>query len=408
MQYDEGRLNRQKEAVQKWIDAGLKGIGVFCTGFGKSLIAILAIQRMQLKIPTRNVIIVVPTDYLREQWRRLIDSFKINYVYVETWQSLINNVDSNSCDLLIVDEVHSNTAPESRRVFDIEHKWFLGLTASLPKDEESSEFLTSQFPIFDEVGLEEAEQNGWISRFTVYNLGIEMDDEDKKKYAYINKQYLKYFSTFEFDFQLAMACMNNKTLISRIAKQLNWEEKVVQLHAIQFNRYMQQRKKFLHTANCLLQTTNKIIALFPDRKIITFGESTETADILQKICPRPSVTYHSNLETIIVDGKKKGKTIRRREAMEQFNNGDVSICHTARALNLGADVKGVDTSIIYAFNSSTVDSIQRTGRAVRYAEDKHAIEINVYIKGTQAEKWLKNKQKKTPNIKWIDSIDEIV
>jgi superfamily II DNA or RNA helicase len=408
MKLDENRLARQKEAVEKWIDNGCIGIGVMATGFGKSLVAILAIQRMQQRVTTRNAIIVVPTDYLREQWRKLVDTFKLNYVYVETWQSLINNIDDNECDLLIIDEVHSNTAPESRKVFDIPHRWFMGLTASLPKDEESAEYLISRYPIFDEITLEMAEKNGWVSNFTVYNLGIEMNEEDKRYYSKLNKEYLKYFSTFDYDFTLAMGCMNNDIMIKRVARELQWEEKMVRLHAIQFNRKMQERKKYLYKAQCLIDTVIDIIKLFPDRKIITFGESTETADALQKLSPRKSVTYHSNLETIIVKGKKKGKTILRREAMEQFNNDTVRICHTAKALNVGADVKGVDMAIIYAFNSSTVDSIQRTGRAVRYADGKHAIEVNVYIKNTQSEKWLQNKQKKTPNIKWIDTIDDIV
>jgi len=408
MKLDENRLARQKLSVEKWVESGGKGLGVMCTGYGKSLVAILAIQRIQTRNPERNAIIVVPTDYLREQWRRLINNFKLNYVYVETWQTLINNIDTNTCDLLIVDEVHSNTAPESQKVFDIPHRWFMGLTASLPKDEESEAFLTSRYPIFDEVSLEEAEKNGWVSKFTVYNLGIEMSSEDRDYYSKLNKEYIKYFSTFDYDFNLAMSCMNNEVMIRRMARTLQWEEKMVRIHALQFNRKMQERKKYLYKAKCLIDTVIELIKLFPDRKIITFGESTETADTLQKLSPRKSVAYHSNLETVIVKGKKKGKTIRRREAMEAFNNGKVKICHTAKALNVGADVQGVDMAIIYAFNSSTVDSIQRTGRAVRYVDGKHAIEINIYIKNTQAEKWLKNKQKKTPNIIWVDSIDEIV
>jgi superfamily II DNA or RNA helicase len=408
MQFDENRLKRQNLGVTKWIESGCYGIGTYATGFGKSILAILAIQRMQIKDPQRNTIIVVPTDYLREQWRRLLNAFKINYVYVDTWQSLIHNIDTNSCDLLIVDEVHTATAPESRKVFEIEHKYFMGLTASLPDDEDSRNFLLNKAPIFDEIELEEAEKEGWVSTFTVYNLGIDLTEEDRTYYGKLNKEFNRYFSTFDFDFNLAMSCMSNNVMIKRVASNLRWDEKVVRIHALQFNRKMQERKKFLYKAKCLIDVVIELINLFPNRKIITFGESTETADLLNKLSPRKSVAYHSNLETIIVKGKKKGKTIRRREAMEQFNNDKVTVCHTAKALNLGADVQGVNMSIIYAFNSSTIDSIQRTGRAVRYADGKHAMEINVYIKNTQSEKWLKNKQKKTPNIIWVESIDEIV
>lgn len=406
MKFDPNRLERQKGGIQKWIDAGCKGTAEYCTGFGKTIFALLLIVRMQAKNPNRTVIVSVPTDYLRDQWRKLIDEWKLNYVYVDTWHTIIN--DEHECDLLIVDEVHSNTAPESRRVFDcVKHQWLLGLTGSLRDDLEAKSFIDEVCPVFDVITLEEAERNGWVSMFTVYNWGVEFNSKDQLEYQKINNKFIKYFSTFDFDFNMAMSALGNDDIIKRVARQQNWEERIVKIHAINFGRTMRQRKDFIYHANCVFEAVKDLIKKFPDRKIITFSEKTELADKVTDAFPKISAAYHSNLDTILVDGKKFGKTRRKKLAMEKFINNEIRVLNTAKALNVGADIPGVDASIIYGFNSSLVDSIQRTGRAVRYAEGKKAFEVNIYIKNTQSEKWLRNKQKKTPNIFWIDSIEEI-
>jgi superfamily II DNA or RNA helicase len=361
---------------------------------------------MQKANPERNVIICVPTDYLRDQWRKHIDEWKMNYVYVDTWHTLINS--EHECDLLIVDEIHSNTAPESKKVFTcVKHRWLLGLTGSLREDPEAKAFIETVCPIFDVITLEEAEKNGWVSNFTIYNLGVEFNTKDQATYKKINDKFIKYFSTFDFDFNKAMGALGNDFIIKDIAKKQQWDENLVKIHAVQFGRVMRQRKDYIYHADCVFDAVVKLIKKFTDKKIITFTEKTELADKVTNAFPTISAAYHSQLKTVMIDGKKFGVKRRKDLAMDKFINDDIRILSTAKALNVGADIPGVDMSIIFGFNSSLVDSIQRTGRAVRYAKDKNAIEVNIYIKGTQSEKWLRNKQRKTPNIKWVNSIGEI-
>lgn len=404
-QLDQNRLKRQQLGLSKWVNAGCRGTGVYCTGFGKTIMGCLAIHRMNQKDPSKITIVSVPTDHLRNQWRSLVTSFGLKNVYVQTWQSLIN--EDVRCDLLILDEVHTNTAPESMKVFDIPNRWLLGFTASLREDPDAAALIAAKAPAFDEIGLAEAELNGWVSTFTVYNLAVKFNLKDQTEYETLQKQYIKYFSTFDYDFEMAMNAMSNKQLREKIAANMGWEEKVVMIHALGYNKAMRARKELLYRASCLLDTAEQLIRRFPERKIITFSESTGFADALTSRVAG-SHAYHSQLQTIVQDGKKYGKTVRKRAAMEGFINGKFRVLNTAKALNVGADVPGVDMSIICSFNSSMVDSIQRTGRAVRYSEGKHALEINLYIKGTQSEKWLRNKQRKTPNIRWIESIDQVI
>ena len=62
------RTTRQKEAIEKWIANKCNGYFNFCTGFGKSYTAVMAIERFFAKNPTKRVLIIVPTEVLQRQW----------------------------------------------------------------------------------------------------------------------------------------------------------------------------------------------------------------------------------------------------------------------------------------------------------------------------------------------------
>ena len=57
--------------------------------------------------------------------------------------------------------------------------------------------------------------------------------------------------------------------------------------------------------------------------------------------------------------------------------------------------------------STSRQDLQRTGRAIRFAPGKTGLIVNLYIKDTQDEKWLRNRQKKTINATHVDSIKQI-
>jgi superfamily II DNA or RNA helicase len=80
---------------------------------------------------------------------------------------------------------------------------------------------------------------------------------------------------------------------------------------------------------------------------------------------------------------------------------------TARALDEGFDVRDIEVAVVCSATSKQRATIQRNGRALRFVEGKTAKIINLYIKGTQDETWLKRRQKGETNIRWIENIDEI-
>lgn len=452
MEIDKNRLKRQHKALYAWYKNNYEGTFEWATGTGKSFLAILAIKHLLKKYEGKfiSTLIVVPTDYLRKQWQAHIKDHQIPNATVETVHNIIKN--EHYFDILVLDEVHSYTGgKEFSKVFDcVKRQFTIGLTAKERDEPEEQQLLEKHAPIVDKLPLEEALKRGYVSKFTVYNLGLTLDKTTQQKYDRLNKSFIKYFSTFDFNLTLMFNAIGDDTVCENLAKELQWDPKIVKIHAVNANRVMQQRKEMLYNAEILKETAINIIEKFPNKKIITFSEVTATADELQEKLKEKefdSGVYHSSLATEVrnksgkliarakkVDGKTKYKDRKgdiytwkqlkfaykndklerfsqkrlKKQVIEDYKNDKINILNTARALNVGANIPGIDVAILCSFNSSTIDSIQRTGRAIRKVEGKRAIEINLYIKNSQSEKWLKNKQKQTPNVKWINSIDEIV
>lgn len=456
MKIDQSKLKRQNQALDAWEDNNSQSVVTAATGFGKSYMGILAIKR-KLKIHDNlGVIIIVPTDYLRNKWKADINHFGLrDHVKVDTIHSWVKH-ERLGCHLLILDEIHGYTGGEVfSTIFDrVNYRYILGLTAKERDKEEDRAVLDKYCPIVDRIPLSECLANGWVSPFIIYNWGLELPKEDRVVYDKMHSQFIKYFSTFDFNLGNMYKALMDEDYRERLSKRMLWEPKMIAVHAAQANRIMQKRKTFLQSHPLLLEKAVEIIDQFSDRRIITFSETTDFVDKLHEEIP-DSVVYHSSMNTVVRDkesgqtiaeGKKvkisksdktryfdsdnepltwkqlkfkyKGLDLERfsgdrlqEESLKAFGDGEVNIIHTAKALNEGVDIQNLDMSIKTSFNSTTIDAIQRSGRIARIDDenpDKRAIEVNLYFKDTQSEKWLRSSQKNGPPTQEITSIEEIV
>ena len=143
--------------------------------------------------------------------------------------------------------------------------------------------------------------------------------------------------------------------------------------------------------------TDEIIKKFSDRKALVFSESIEFAEKLQETLGAECVTFHSKLS------KKE-----RDKALEDFASSNKRIISSVKALNAGLNVPDCSLGICAAGSSKALDNIQRKGRTLRKTDDnKEAIYINLYIKGSQEVKWVRKRTQKD-KVKWVESLDEIV
>ena len=54
-----------------------------------------------------------------------------------------------------------------------------------------------------------------------------------------------------------------------------------------------------------------------------------------------------------------------------------------------------------------IDALQSLGRTIRFVEGKNAIFINLFMKNSVEIGWLKKRQQKIFNVKWIKRIEDI-
>lgn len=381
--------------------------------------------------PHRSTIVVVPTIELKKQWEAKAKAAKIKNFQVYVINTVVLNEIRLSCHLLILDEIHRFGSEEFIKIFELStYHFILGLTATMERLDGKHELIEKYAPIVDTITTQEARKNEWIAEYLEYNLGIDFSPVEKAKYDSINKSFVNYFSKFGSDFDLMMSCLSQSEA-KKYAERMGWREyfgekhswspKNVSLYAIQGMRYMRERKDFLHKAPCKLDIGELIIKSF-NLKTITFSESTEFADALKERIGEVCVAYHSNLKSEQRNVKEKGeKKIKKlspkalkEEAIKKIkdNRYKVRVVSTARALDEGLDVQDIELVLIFSRTSNPRQQIQRIGRGTRKfkfkdGKDKVALVINIYIKGTQDEKWLKSAQEKSIGMIDISSIGEI-
>ena len=99
------RDERQLLGVQKWISNKCRGTWCYCTGFGKTRAAIIAINKFLAK--NKGIIkIIVPTEYLKLQWlQELAKNTLSGYCSVEIINSAVK--ETMIVDFLIIDKILS-------------------------------------------------------------------------------------------------------------------------------------------------------------------------------------------------------------------------------------------------------------------------------------------------------------
>jgi len=367
------------------------------------------------------------------------------------------------CDLLILDEAHHYASIDSKffsKVIDItKYRFGMGLSATI-SDKQREFFESNNWNIVDTVDEEECEREGFTSSSITYNLGIPLSPRDKEFNEAINDTFKYYFKKFDYEFELVRACNigDNAYMYVRSKAGVNWGNKTgkqwrewwanrnkwngqadhpyspqnISKYAAQAMFTMRKRKDMWQNMPSKLDYIRALVDKFSHLKTIVFSETSEFADKVADLFPEKALPYHTNLATLAIRGKEilkepsadqkkqlrkvgfiiKGKTVRQREAIEKFQdpNSEIKIISTVRALDEGFDVKKIEFVLQAAYNSTGRQDTQRNGRGKRIDYDnldKKTLIVNLYMIGTQEEKWLRAKQAGKRMIRWVTSIEEI-
>jgi len=130
--------------------------------------------------------------------------------------------------------------------------------------------------------------------------------------------------------------------------------------------------KFLYNLPSKINVTKKLIG-FINTPTIIFGVEKE-----------PLWSLTSN----VVDDKKDAISL-----VSQFNDGEIDVIATSKALQQGVTVKGLQNGILHTFQSSSGQLIQMFGRLIRRVEGKMARLYIVVTRDTYEQKWFPEMQK---------------
>lgn len=365
------RTVRQKSCVNKWLAFDGKGTVEACTGFGKTRVALMIIKSLLKSNSKASIMIIVPTTVLKEQWNEQLENWNlIDNCNIE----IINTAITKNwvCDLLIIDEAHMMASDMFSAIFTVvTYKMILCLTATLQRLDGKEVLIKKYAPVCDTIPISEALTEGWVAPIKEYVVLLDVDLSDYKMW---DQKFNAYFAYFNWDFTIAMGCLQDWKFRNRYAKQLGLTPKDVMAMSADWMRCMQKRKQFILSHPKKLEVCRKILEARKDKKCITFSATIDDSKRLGV-----GQVLHSK------QSKKKNA-----EIIKAFNESESGVLCTSKAADAGVDIKGLSVGIIMSIDSSKIRKTQRVGRIVRFEPNKVAELFTLIIKGTQEWHWFQN------------------
>lgn len=356
----------------------------------KTKLAIDIINLLVEKNSDISILIVVPTEVLKEQWlEKLIENNLLGNCEIKIINSVIKT--SQVVDLLVIDEIHGVPSEHFVKIFEvIKYKLLLGLTGTLERLDGKEEIIKKYAPVCDRVTIDEAEKNGWVSPLKEY---VVMIKTDLTEYNELNRKFTASFAFFNFDFSIAMKCVQDAFFRRRWCKENNVNYKEASAMTFEWMRCLRLRKQFVQSHPKKIEIARKIINARKDKKILTFSATIADAE---------------KFGTGLVLHSKQSKKLNEK-ILEKFKSSEATQLHTSKACDVGVDIPGLEVGIILSVDSSKIRKGQRYGRLCRFSPGKKAELFTLIIAGTQEFGWWRN-SKTSSNYVIIDEdqLDDVL
>ena len=374
--------DHQSQVFENWKRAQNRGLVVFATGGGKTVVGIQAIEYILKN--RMNAVVMVPSILLLEQWKREIQ-IDLPYENIQIFggkygfagredilRLLLNQQDSDRRSIVlttfgsasttrflnilrdskevgvVVDEVHGIGSPNYRKILECLSKSNirLGLSAT-PKRFNDSIGTAAIYNFFGE----ELEPEFSLSDAISKNILVEYDYE----FRTIN---LNDDEQFDFD--------NLTNQIAQMYARLQNGEDTPYIHGKLKNLRI-ARAKIIKSASGKIPLALEILQEHfkeGDRWLV-YCQSQEQMNLIRgKIqhLPIHILEYHSNM-----DGDRK--------AQLDFFEKQGGVMLAIKCLDEGIDIPIINRALILASSSNPREYIQRRGRVLRKYPDKHSARI---------------------------------
>jgi superfamily II DNA or RNA helicase len=457
MKLEESKTKRQEEGGQKWRYNKGRGTYDWCPAMGKTYAALSNCNKMFIQHPNIRIYVVTPSIAIQETvWKPNILKHCFNHKDNFTVLT-INYIQENNLrlegDLIILDEIHEYYSSDRLElVKNFKSKFILGLTGTRKDNKNRYRLMEEIIPVIDIITEKEALDNGWISKFIEFNISTNLTEDERIKYEKTSELIRNLLAKFGRNgLDIANKCLsggkdefgneytaiqfctgwalhngwrNNLNLENETELKIHkmWNPKLIMGYARHLMTAIRDRKNILYNAENKLNKAIEVLKRFDKLKTICFAQSTFFADTLMykintEIESNICGVYHSKVKTELLPIGKNGKMIKvgqtrlKRMTLEKFRNNEYRILSTASSLDRGLDINDIRLALICSATQNPTQQKQRGARAKRLElYDKNAIVliVNLYVKNTQDEKWLRNRQKDTiSTVFWVDSVNEI-
>jgi superfamily II DNA or RNA helicase len=367
-----------------------KGVFAMATGTGKTITSLNCVLQEYLKTKTYQVIILVPSIALLNQWENEVKSFNFKKILKvgggNKWEKDFANYSSNHAwglkedlviistygsfvlerfqkqfkkvqkyFLLIADEAHNMGANNIKsKLSNIEVSRKIGLSAT-PKriyDPEGTlaidEFFNDKPPYTYSFGMEKALEYGFLTGYKYYPLIVELTEEEIKEYSLISKQLLKFFDfkkgVFKDDPIVEILLLKRKNIIHKA------HNKIALFSSIIGELIKNKKDKY-------------VFAYIPEG--YSKNDDGDSVKILNKYLNRVNDDY-PNVKMNSYTSEDQNLT----DVLKGFEDGKIEILFAMKMLDEGVDVPRAEVGIFASSTGNPRQFIQRRGRLLRKHKDK--------------------------------------
>jgi superfamily II DNA or RNA helicase len=389
--FKEGPRDYQKQAYINWIENNYHGIFAMATGTGKTITSLNCVLNEFEKTGKYNVLILVPTLALVEQWKSEIEKFNFskiievsgrtkwrdeltkikndyswgithNYFIITTYasftdslfQKLLNSFGSEL--ILIADEAHNIGAPKVKNAFKnlkINKRIALSATPKRAYDPEGTkeieEYFNDRPPYCYNFSMREAIDREFLTNYFYYPRLVELNEDEFEKYIQISKRLLKYFDSNT----------NELKICSEVEKLLLLRKQIIHKAKNKldlFQNIIKEIKSQRKLAYCFVYVPEGYGQLQNGEK---FSYIEELTKILYEISPETTSNTFLGGDSL------------RQEKLKGFAEGKIDVLLAMKCLDEGVDVPRAEIGIFASSTGNPRQFIQRRGRLLRKSQKKH-------------------------------------
>jgi len=349
----------QERALDAWLATGKFGTVVMPTGSGKTIFAVMAIEKT-----ARPTLVHVPTLDLMHQWFGVLKKFfgvepgllgggyhDIRPITVATYDSALLHVShyGSRFGFHVYDECHHLPGAQTQLVAVQSLAPFrLGLTATPERqDGRHDEYDALCGPVCYEITVNELEGRT-LAPYDVRTVEVPLTDDEAARYAEAREKYISFLRGSQVDLSRPGGWNDFLRTASRTPK---GREALV--------AYREQRNIGL-AAERKMDLLWNILRQHAGERALVFTQDNAMAYRIGERFLLPVLTHHTKIK-------------EREEMLDLFRKGEYAVLVTSKVLNEGVDVPEASIAVVVSGSGTVREHVQRLGRILRATPGKRAV-----------------------------------